>query len=998
MNEHNQDKQIDIADIRKRLSESQGKAYWRSLDELAETEEFQEFLHQEFPRQAAPLQSSLNRRDFMKLLGASLALAGLAACAAPVRESEKIVPYVRAPEEVVPGKPLFYASAITSGGYASGVLVESHMGRPTKIEGNPDHPASLGATDSMMQASVLTLYDPDRSQNVSQEGNMSTWEDATAALSAALAGLEDGEGLHILSGTITSPTLTSQLNQVLGKYPEARWHQYDPSHSDNVLTGAELAFGEAVQTRYELSEAEVILSLGADFLGSGPGKLRYTREYSRRRRVYDEEHAEMNRLYLVESTPSITGSVADHRLPLRDAEIEALARALAEEFGIEAQASGRPEAVSAEWFEALLEDLQEARGKSLVIAGAEQSPAVHVLAHAINEALGNVGQTVIYSEPVAANPVNQLASLTTLVNDMNADKVNTLVMIGGNPVYNAPADLNFAAALNKVPLSVHLSMYQDETSAVSTWHIPQTHELETWSDARAFDGTATIMQPLIAPFYGGKSAHELLAAVLGETETNSYDVIRAFWREQAEGDFDAFWRNTVYRGVVEGTELKTKEVSLTAEIPAPSATANGEALEVVFRPDPSIGSGEYANNGWLQELPKPFTKLTWDNAALVGPATAERLNLRQDDVVELSLDGRSVEAPVFILPGQADNVVTLHLGYGRSNAGNVGTGAGFNAYALRNSENPWSATELSLSKTGERYKLSSTQIHFSMDGRNLVRSGTLAEYEENPEFVEEMEHIVESDLYTDWEYNSYAWGMVIDQTVCTGCNACVTACQAENNIPIVGKDEVAIGREMHWIRVDSYYRGDLDNPELLHQPLPCMQCEKAPCEPVCPVGATMHDTEGLNVMVYNRCVGTRYCSNNCPYKVRRFNYLQYAELEENAFAMQKNPDVTVRSRGVMEKCTYCTQRINTARIQAELEHRSIQDGEVVTACQAACPAEAIVFGDINDPGSKVTAYKASPLNYGLLTELNTFPRTTYLAKLRNPNPALLAAGEEGGRA
>ena len=984
---------LKISEIRKRLEDAQGPTYWRSLDELADTDEFRAFMAKEFPREAAPLENSLDRRGFMKLLGASMALAGLTSCVRPVKPNEKIVPYVKAPEEIIPGKPLFFATAVTQGGYALGLLAESHQGRPTKVEGNPEHPASLGATDAITQATVLSLYDPDRSRAVLNQGSEAGWADFTNALTQAVG---DGAGLHILTETVTSPTLAQQMDTVLEQYPDARWHQYDVLHSDTAFEGAQLAFGQPIQTFYDFSNANVILSLGADFLGTGPAKLRYSKDFGRRRRALQAEDG-MNRLYVAESAPTITGGIADHRIPLRPAQVEAFARAVAQELGVEVEGGSVPETVDEALVAALVEDLQANEGSSIVIAGDNQPAAVHAIAHALNDALGNVGQTVVRTEPVEANPVNHVQSLGELVSDIEAGNVQTLLIIGGNPAYTAPADLGFAEALQNVPLSVHLSPYVDETSTLTTWHVPQTHYLETWSDARAFNGATTIMQPLIAPFYGGKSEHEFVAALLGNTEASGYDIVRDYWRNRVEGDFAGFWRQTVYAGTVAGSEAPSVQVS--ADVSGlPDTVSDTEGYEVVFQVDSSVLDGRFANNGWLQELPRPLTTLTWDNAALISPATAEHLDVLNNHVITLNVNGNEVQAPVWVLPGVAEDVIAVQLGYGRQNAGQIGTNVGFNAYPIRTSEGAWAASA-EVSPAGGQHKLVVAQTYIAYDGtterRHILRHGTLADFEahpEHPDFVHPVEH-AESDLYPDFEYDTYAWGMVIDMTVCTGCNACVTACQAENNIPIVGKDEVEVGREMHWIRVDTYYGGDLDNPTYYLQPVACMHCEKAPCEPVCPFGATVHDNEGLNVMVYNRCGGTRYCANNCPYKVRRFNYLQYAELATNAteLSLVNNPDVTVRSRGVMEKCTYCTQRIQQAYITAENEQRRIFDGEVFTACQAACPTEAIVFGDINQSDSVVTQFKASPLNYSLLSELNTVPRTSYLAKLTNPHPALAEA-------
>ena len=987
---------LDLPAIRARLAKSNGPQYWRSLEELANTKEFQEVLEQEFPRHAPVWIDSLSRRGFLQLMGASLALAGLNACTK--QPEELIVPYTKPPESVVPGKPQFYATAVLHGGVATGVLVESHTGRPTKIEGNPQHPGSLGATDALTQAAVLTLYDPDRSQVVMNAGRLASWDAFLTALKEAMDAqrTKKGAGLRILTETVTSPTLVFQLDALLKDFPEARWHQYEPVNRDAMLAGAQIAFGEKVDTQYHFENAEVILSLDADFLSGMPGSVRYVRDFVTKRKVRNE-HGGMNRLYAAESAPSITGSVADHRVVVRSSEVEAFARAVAKEMGLANIKTNNWDGAAkhAKWIAALVRDLQQHGGKSVVVAGEHQSPAVHALAHAMNSSLGNVGRTVMYTESVQARPVNQLDSLRELVKDMEAGKVELLVLLGGNPAYTSPVDSGFKAALEKVALRVHCSSHDDETAALCHWHIPESHSLESWSDARAYDGTVTIVQPLIAPLYESKSSHEILAALLGQT-SSGYEVIRKYWESQhSGGDFEHFWRRALHDGVVAGTAFPTKFVSiangdwsrLDKDMQSP---ASPEEMEIIFRPDPSIWDGRFANNGWLQELPKQLTKLTWDNAALISPATAERLGFSNNELVELQHKDRTVRASVWILAGQPDNAVTVHLGYGRTHAGRVGSGMGFNAYALRTVNAPWSDVGATLKRTGEWRQLACTQDHQSMEGRHIVRSGTLEHFKNHPHFVQEMAEDPPRDfsLYPEVKYEGHAWGMTIDTSACIGCGACVTACQAENNIPVVGKEQVIIGREMHWIRVDRYQSGDLDNPEVFHQPVPCMQCENAPCEPVCPVGATMHNKEGLNDMVYNRCVGTRYCSNNCPYKVRRFNFLLFQDWNTPTLKMQRNPNVSVRSRGVMEKCTYCVQRINMARIAAEKEDRTIREGEIVTACQAACPAEAIVFGDVNDKDSQVSKLKATPLNYGLLTELNTRPRTTYLARLKNPNPEI----------
>jgi molybdopterin-containing oxidoreductase family iron-sulfur binding subunit len=989
---------LDLPALRAHLETAQGPRFWRSLEELADTEEFRAYLQSEFPQAASAtdLTDPVSRRNFLKLMGASLALAGLNACTR--QPTEQIFPYTRAPEEIIPGQPLYFATAMPLGGMATGLLVESHIGRPTKVEGNPQHPASVGATDIFAQASVLTLYDPDRSEVVMFRGGISTWSAFLGAINLELERQrqrpDKGGGLRILTETVTSPTLAQQLRELLAAFPAARWHQYEPVNRDNAKSGARLAFGEVVETQYRIDQADVILSLDADFLAPGPGSVRYARDFTARRRV-EGSQAKLNRLYVAESTPSITGAMADHRFPLRASEIENVARALAHELGV-VEGEELSTAEHAKWVSAVARDFQEHRGVSLVVAGDQQPPIVHALAHAMNQALGNVGKTVIYTDSVEANPVEQVASLRELVNEMQAGQVEMLIIIGGNPVFTAPADFELAKSLDKVGFRVHLSLYDDETSALCHWHIPETHYLESWSDTRAYDGTITIMQPLIAPLYNGKSAHELLAVLLGQPDRPSHDIVRGYWNTQdREGDFDRSWKTALHDGLIQGSALVSKPVQLKLdEIKKeirhpPSAIRHPQSVEVVFRPDPTIGDGRFANNGWLQELPKPLTKLTWDNAALISPRTAERLQLTNEQVVELrTKEGQPVRAPIWILPGHADECVTVYFGYGRTRAGRVGNSTGFNAYPLRRSNAFWFGSGLQIQPTDERYPLASTQQQHSMAGRHLVRVGTTEEYREKPTFAQELGEDPPRDitLYPEHPYEGYAWGMAVDLNACIGCNACVVACQSENNISVVGKADVINGRAMHWIRIDRYFEGEsLDNPGIYHQPVMCQHCENAPCEVVCPVNATVHDREGLNVMVYNRCVGTRYCSNNCPYKVRRFNFRLYADWTTESLKPLRNPDVTVRSRGVMEKCTYCVQRISAARIQAKKEDREIQDGEVMTACQQVCPAQAIVLGNINDPNSRVAKLKAHALNYGILTDLNTRPRTTYLARLRNPN-------------
>jgi MoCo/4Fe-4S cofactor protein with predicted Tat translocation signal len=1011
-----------------------GRRFWRSLEELAGDDRFAVSLAREFPEYADRLNDPPTRRKFLQLMGASLALAGAQGCVQ--QPAEEIVPYVRAPEQLILGKPLYYATAFTHDGCGDGLLVESQMGRPVKVEGNPLHPAvpeimrvanirsanatdgeppvRFGPTDAFAQASVLSLYDPDRSQTVLQGGQIDTWESFVSDLFKRLEAFQasGGRGLRLLTQTVVSPTLTDQLQRLLARFPNAVWHQYEPLHADPAFRGAELAFGRALQPIYHLDRADVILSLDADFLVDGPLRLQNAAAFARRRKSVSAANAPgMNRLYVVETGCTLTGASADHRLPMGPVAIRRftiqLANVLGAAVGGELSSAGSDMADLQAWLDALQFDLQDARGRSLVIAGRGQPPLVHALVHWMNSALGNVGNTVEYFEPIAARSEDQVESLRALVNAVRAREVTSLIIIGGNPVFDAPADFDFAAALSLVPHTVHMSEYVDETSIKCTWHLPQVHFLESWSDTRAADGTAAIVQPLIAPLFRGKSMHELLASLLGNPQPSGHDIVRDFWKAQYAlrgntQEFAAFWQTSLHDGILAGTtsapltatirmDLAT---ALNQEISTADRSVSNDVFQAVFRPAPTLWDGRFANNGWLEELPQPFTTLTWDNAVLIAPQTATSQHLATGDVVEVAVGARRIEIPVCIVPGHPIDTMTLHVGYGRTSAGRVGNGVGANVFPLRTSDAMWNAAA-SLRKTGRSQLLAMTQEHFLMEDRHLVRAGTAAELQANPTnpaFMAAGHHRPPADvtMYPPHPYHGYKWGMVVDLSKCFGCSACVVACQAENNIPIVGKDQVSRGREMHWLRIDQYYSGEADNPASYHQPVMCQHCELAPCEVVCPVGATTHSDEGLNEMVYNRCVGTRYCSNNCPYKVRRFNFLDYnTELRSDALLqLSSNPDVTVRSRGVMEKCTYCVQRINAARIDSEKENRTIRDGEIVTACQAACPAEAIVFGDLNDPNSAVTQAAQSSLNYSLLGELNTRPRTSYLAAIRNPRPNL----------
>jgi MoCo/4Fe-4S cofactor protein with predicted Tat translocation signal len=1044
-----------------------GKKYWRSLDELADSPVFREFVAREFPQQAEGFHSPVERRTFIKLMGASLALAGLSGCV--FQPPEKIVPNVTQPEEQVPGKSLFFATAAPLFGAATPVLVRTNEGRPTKIEGNPDHPNNRpvdfpaedpyrdprgsSATDIFTQASILDLYDPSRSDTLTFREDIRTW---TAFVGEMRSKLDEqkskqGAGIRFLTESIISPTLGAQIQELLRALPQAKWHQYEPANRDNAHAGAVAAFGQPVNTTYRFDLAQRVLSLDCDFLSPAfPGYLRYSREFIARRRI-TETNREMNRLYVVETTPSNTGAMADHTWVIKPSELEAVAKSIAA--GVFPSPEGTA-TVNLPWIGPLVRDLQQHRGASIVLAGDGQPPIIHAIAHALNNALGNVGKTVFYTDPLEVRSENQTESLRKLLEDIDAGRVELLVILGGNPVYNTPTDLKLDfERLKKANLRVHLSEYKNETSEVCHWHVPAAHYLESWGDTRSYDGTVTIMQPLIEPLYEGKTAYELLAVFSENYDRKPLDIVKAYWQTQRAGggnqgqaqatgapqqtttpaptatpaptpvpsqDFETWWRQSIHDGFVVDSAFPAKTVAVregwAVQQHTPAQQPAAGTFELVFRTDPSIYDGRFANNGWLQELPRPLTKITWDNVAIVSPNSAQQLTGASNNggavkgrehyvpVIEITThpQRQTVAAPLWIMPGQPDGVITVHLGSGRRLAGDVGN-VGFDAYQLRTSSAPWYTTGVQVRSTPADYQLATTQLHFNLEDpnfqreeRDIVRSQTLEHFLHDGGHHDEHAH---PSIYPDYDYQNqaenapnYAWGMAIDLNNCIGCNACTIACQSENNIPVVGKTEVVRSREMHWIRVDTYFSGfDPAHPEGTNfMPVPCMHCENAPCEPVCPVHATVHSAEGLNDMVYNRCVGTKYCSNNCPYKVRRFNFFLYQNWDQPTYQLMRNPDVSVRSRGVMEKCTYCVQRIQNGKIQAELEDRKLRDGEVVTACQAVCPTEAIVFGDINDPNSRVSKLKHNERNYSLLGELNTRPRTTYLSQLKNPNPEIKA--------
>ena len=983
----------------------QGREYWRSLDQLAETPEFREFLEREFPQGAAEFDNAISRRNFISLMGASMALAGLANCRRPVK---KIIPYVAPPEEVIPGVASHYATTMPFGNSAYGLIVESHEGRPTKIEGNPDHPSTAGMSNVFLQASILGLYDPDRSKAILHDGQEADWTDFLDFWNSQYErfSLVDGEGLAILSESFSSPSLARLAGQFKRKFPKAKWIAYEPVSDENIFEGIKIASGQDLRPVYHYEKAKVILSLDSDFLYGESESIAAARGYADGRRL-ESEKDDMNRLYVVESGFSITGGMADHRLRTRSKLVGSFTAAVIRELGSQGvkidaifpQISflAAPD-FDRNWIKAVARDLIDNKGNCLIVAGHRQPPGVHAMTYAINHMLENIGNTVEFC-PIEESRISNRAEFAVLTRQMSEGSITTLAILGGNPVYDACSDLKFKSALKKVENTIHLGLYADETSKEVNWHIPQSHYLESWGDTISANGTRGVIQPMIAPLFWGHNILELAGLIIYGEEASGYEIVRETWGGiLPAGNFEKRWNRTLHDGFYDDgnkPEVKTTlaigaiQEHLKNNISSYHAVI-GDDIEIVFAASAAVFDGRFANNGWLQELPDPISKLTWDNAVFVSPTTAKELNLESEDVVSLEYKGNRLEAPAWILPGQADKSISIALGYGRESCGRIGDGVGFNAYLLRSSTAPDFDTGIIMSKTGIKYKLASAQDHSSMEGRPIVREATLEEYRNHLDFAPAMiEHPPLKSLWKEHSYaEGYQWGMTIDLNACIGCNACTVACQSENNIPIVGKDQVSRGREMHWIRLDRYFSGDIENPEMVHQPVACQQCENAPCEQVCPVAATVHDKEGLNVQVYNRCIGTRYCSNNCPYKVRRFNFYNFTKDTPEIVKMAQNPDVTVRSRGVMEKCTYCLQRISEAKIAAKAKGRTVADGEIVTACQQACPTKAIVFGNINDPESQVSKIKSQNRNYNLLEELNTRPRTSFLARIRNPNPEL----------
>lgn len=1013
---------LDLESIRRKLENASGRQYWRGLEEVAETEEFRRFVEDEFPNRSTL--SQIDRRDFLKYMGAGLVLAGLTStgCRSLFLPQQKLVPYVTEPEGRIDGIPTYYSTALNTNGYGLGVIVKTVEGRPMKIEGNELHPASLGAADAISQSALLTFYDPDRSDAVLNRGEISTWPIAVRELLARLdeqANAAPGT-IAVLSRSVVSPTVNRLLGEFLNAFPSARHYQWQPVNEDAAYEGSMQAFGEPVNTIYRFDNADVVLAIDSDFMLNNPGCLRYARDFMARRRVSGKD-VQSNRLYSVDCTPTLTGAMADNRAPLRPDYIEAWVRNLAIRLGVPGVSGQQVRSLA--WDDALVQDLKSHQGRCIVIAGAGQSAEVHAMVHAINAALGNVGRTVFYTDSVPFRQTNQVQSLLELVNGMRSGRVRTLLILDSNPVFDAPADFLFEESLKNVPFKAHLGLYRDETARQCDFHMPMAHDLESWGDVRAFDGTVSIQQPMISPLYGGRTIAELLADLV-RRPLPPMELVQQTWFSEMNEENEQQWREWLRYGIVPDSAFPAKSVTLQAL--SISARPEQSGMQLILRPDPTIWDGSYANNGWLQELPKPITKVTWDNTAQMGVSTAQKLGVTSGEWVEVQRGDVSMRLPAYIVPGLPEDTLVVHFGYGRTSAGIVGNGVGFDVYPLRTATALWQAGGVEVRKAGGRYNIASTQTHASMEGRDLVRYGTIKDYKLEQSLDPHYLHLKREGHYEEYKkqgkdlshrpismfpqnvwdkpYEGYQWGMTIDLNHCIGCGACVAACNSENNIPVVGKSQVGNGRWMHWIRIDRYYATDkehgatIDNPDILFMPLNCMMCELAPCEPVCPVAATVHSHEGLNQMVYNRCIGTRYCSNNCPYKVRRFNFLDYSGGNLNfqqsdgkqLLRMINNPEVTVRGRGVMEKCTYCVQRINAARIAAKIENRTIRDGEIKTACEQTCPTQAIVFGDVADPTSRVSQLKREKRNYMLLSELNTRPRTTYLGRITNPNPEVNA--------
>ncbi len=1031
---------IDLPVLKNAATPAPRERFWRSAADLRG--ELGDLHDGEFMPGASDPPGGSSRRDFLRIMGASMAMAGLAACRRPV---EEVLPYTRQPEEIVPGEPLYYATGMPYRGVLRPILVRSHEGRPTKIEGNPEHPASEGASGGFEQASILNMYDPDRSQRMLREGVGAEWR----AFVRFVQELDGAARIGVVAPPASSPTMRALRGRLAERFPALHWVTYAPEGADPSRMALRTEAGGIARPVYRFSEADVIVSLDSDFLGPTEiNLLSNAAEYAQNRRMASPEDTP-GRLYVVESAYSLTGGMADHRKRLRSGDIPAFAHALAARLGVDgASSASGGNAPEDAFLEAMVRDMQAAGPRAVVTAGDTQSPEVHALAAAINEALGAVGATVSYLASDDETESSQPEHFAALARDMHAGEIDLLLLLGVNPAYGAPPEFDFAGGMGRVAQTVHLGLHLDETGLAADWHIPQTHYLEAWGDGRAYDGTLSVIQPLIAPLYeAAKSDVEVLGLLATGVDTPGYDLVREHWSSYLSGEADSAWRRVLHDGFLPDSGYL--EAALAPEtsslVVAAPAAPGAEQIEVVIRLDPTVLDGSFANNAWMMELPDPVTKIVWDNVALISPAMAERLGVSAKyhkgqyvvDVLDISVEGRSVRLPAWIQPGLPDYSVHLTMGYGRRIAtdrpsrkarffdldhytdiyadGPLANGVGSNVAVLLGGDMRRVLVGAEVRATGDDWTISTTQEHGYMEGRPLFRKATLSEFRERPTFAPDavpslhgqedwedypalwqQQHPSEQPAITENPYYANQWGMVIDLNTCTGCNACVVACNSENNIQMVGKEEVGRGREMHWLRIDRYFvsgdGADTDEPAMVVQPVPCMHCENAPCEAVCPVAATVHSPDGTNQMIYNRCIGTRYCSNNCPYKVRRFSFFNWTKTLPETVQMAQNPNVTVRFRGVMEKCSYCIQRVRGAQHAANLEDRAVRDGDVQTACQQACGMQSIAFGDLNDPDSVVAKARANPRRYEMLAELSVKPRTSYLARVTNPNPELEPQG------
>ncbi|HYT66647.1 MAG TPA: 4Fe-4S dicluster domain-containing protein [Vicinamibacterales bacterium] len=915
---------------------------------------------------------TVSRRGFVKLLGASIALAGLDGCTR--MPASNILPYADQPE-LTPGIPQYYATSMVLDGFATGLLVESHEGRPTKVEGNPDHPASLGAAGVYEQASVLQLYDPHRAGRVRHRLGTSSWKELAAVLAPSTLRARvgaGGAGLFLLLEPTSSPLDSELLDRLIGMYPAAGVHFYSPFARLN----------DSLLPQYDVSEADVIVAVDADFLATGPFHLRYARDFAARRRP--EASRGMNRLYAIEPSVTVTGTAADHRIAVRPGEIvPALEVLLAAIRGTPGQRSGP----GPDWVAPIARDLRAHGDRSLIVAGPYLPERARALAHQINLALGNIGRTIWFSRSPLLGAGDERHSLARLVDALRAGHVDTLICVGGNPSYATPGALGVASLIRRVPQTVYLGLYENETARDCQWMVPAAHFLESWSDARAYDGTLSIVQPLIEPLAGGKTSAELLSLLLGMPDAHPYDLLRQAWRGRGNfgdgSDFEDGWRKILGRGVVEGSSFPREQAGSAALTPD-AQRQRSLPIEILFRPDARVRDGAFANNGWLQELPDPVTTLTWGNAAHLSPATAQRFGAVTGDLLDIQSAGLTVRIPALVMPGHADDTVTVHFGYGRDGSEALARGVGVDVYPLWPDGAFTAGASVTRMPSASHRTLAITQPHHTLDASKPARAMTLDEYSRlGPRKPSRSLTLYEPQASLPDGPARQQWAMTIDLGACIGCGACMVACQAENNVPVVGHDDVVRGREMHWLRID-WYAARSGEPATIAQPMLCQQCEKAPCEYVCPVEATVHSSDGLNEMVYNRCVGTRFCSNNCPYKVRRFNWFDYSAGLSPIEGLVKNPDVTVRERGVMEKCTFCVQRIRQAEIAARLDgRRPVREGEIQTACQQTCPTRAIVFGSLTEKDGQVARDRRNPRAYAALEDLGTEPRVLYLARVRN---------------